>query len=101
MDEAPAVKPLVAATCARTCYACPSQWEGRLVDGRAYYLRYRWGWLQVYVARHSSDDVDQAIDAGPIYEAAIGHGLNGYLADHEMRIHTAPFMDWARIGSGE
>lgn len=30
-----------------TCGACPSQWEGRLLDGRFVYVRYRWGCLAV------------------------------------------------------
>lgn len=26
-----------------TCYACPDQWEGQLIDGTYFYFRYRWG----------------------------------------------------------
>lgn len=33
-----------------TCGACPSQWEGELEDGRAIYIRYRWGRLGVVIA---------------------------------------------------
>jgi len=32
-----------------TCLACPSQWEGRLSDGRPLYIRYRWGYLKISV----------------------------------------------------
>lgn len=41
----------------KTCQACPSQWEGRLDDGRHVYVRYRWGTLQVGVG----DTPDAAI----------------------------------------
>jgi hypothetical protein len=27
----------------QTCSACPTQWQGMLRDGRAFYFRYRWG----------------------------------------------------------
>lgn len=26
-----------------TCYACPTQWEGKTADGYDIYIRYRWG----------------------------------------------------------
>lgn len=29
----------------QTCTACPSQWEGKMEDGRYVYIRYRWGAL--------------------------------------------------------
>ena len=31
----------------QTCYACPSQWEGKLSSGQYIYIRYRWGVLRV------------------------------------------------------
>jgi hypothetical protein len=31
----------------QTCAACPSQWEGFLGDGRAFYIRYRFGTLRM------------------------------------------------------
>jgi hypothetical protein len=34
----------------KTCHACPSQWEGKLDDGRDLYIRFRWGWLTLSVA---------------------------------------------------
>ena len=34
----------------QTCSACPTQWEGRLKDGREFYFRYRHGYasLELY-----------------------------------------------------
>ena len=31
----------------RTCWACPSQWEGKTDAGNDVYIRYRWGYLRV------------------------------------------------------
>lgn len=33
----------------QTCAACPSQWEGFLTDGRAFYIRFRHGSLYMDV----------------------------------------------------
>lgn len=50
---------------AMTCSACPSQWEGRLEDGRHIYVRYRHGHL--------------TLGAGPTFDDAVGAGF----ADNE------------------
>jgi hypothetical protein len=44
----------------QTCVACPSQWEGRLADGRALYIRYRHGYLRA----NAADTRDGAISYG-------------------------------------
>ena len=41
-----------------TCEACPSQWEGKLTDGRYVYVRYRWGVLQVGIGDTLSDAIE-------------------------------------------
>ena len=93
MDEA---RP-VARVRHRTCDACPSQWEGQLEDGRAFYVRYRWGGLEVYISLKPDRTAESAITAGTVFEAAIGHGLDGYLADREMEIHTGHLIDWSGL----
>jgi hypothetical protein len=35
------------ATIKQTCYACPSQWEGKTEDGKDIYIRFRWGTLRL------------------------------------------------------
>lgn len=42
----------------RTCAAFPSQWEGLLEDGRAIYIRARYGWLSFGLG----SDIDEAIE---------------------------------------
>ncbi|WP_028058300.1 hypothetical protein [Candidatus Solirubrobacter pratensis] len=41
----------------QTCWACPSQWEGKLADGRHVYIRYRWGFLRVTVGATMNDAI--------------------------------------------
>lgn len=41
----------------RTCWACPSQWEGKAKDGKAVYIRLRWGHLSVYVGKSIGDAI--------------------------------------------
>lgn len=45
----------------RTSVACPSQWEGRLADGRSLYVRFRHDELSVHVG-----PLDGSVDAAVI-----------------------------------
>ena len=42
----------------QTCEACPSQWDGRLEDGRTVYIRYRHQTLSVEVGPTDASYVD-------------------------------------------
>lgn len=65
---------------AQTCFACPSQWEGRSIDGRRIYIRFRNGWLTV--------DVD---GVGVFGEAAPGDGV----MDTNLMVRlTRGVLDW-------
>lgn len=55
MSAGPSVRDLVIADLTHTCLACPSQWEGRLADGRPLYIRYRWGRLRVRLGVHGDE----------------------------------------------
>ena len=52
----------------QTCYACPSQWEGKTLSGQDVYIRYRWGYLSI------------SIDEKAIYGEQIGDEWSGVLA---------------------
>jgi hypothetical protein len=65
----------------QTCWACPSQWEGRTADGSDLYIRYRHGHLSV--------------DVGGETVFALDHGdaLDGVMSTAKMRGLT-PFLGW-------
>ena len=63
-----------------SCYACPSQWEGILVDGRMFYIRYRCGFLSFKVSSTPTDDVYAAVVGENIYGEQIGEDLDGVIS---------------------
>lgn len=66
-------------TIAKTCSACPSQWEGHLEDGRMFYARYRWGRLTVAVSDEPTDDVFVAVDGELAVDVMLGDPYDGSL----------------------
>ena len=70
----------------KTCPACPSQWEGKLDNGKMIYIRYRWSCLSVSVSEKPTNDIMDAVNGRTIYEKYIGDelGFDGYLEDDEM-----------------
>lgn len=81
-------------TLRKTCLACPSQWEGRLGDGRTIYARYRGGVLSVGVG----NDIDEAIDKGrsdqALYADCVGDGLDGFMDFDELRTHLFGLLEF-------
>jgi len=78
----------------QTCSACPSQWEGKLADGRWLYVRYRWGNLRVGIG----EDWPTAImnsSHRPIIDEDLGDDLAGVLTTEEMQLHTMLYLDWS------
>ena len=63
----------------KTCFACPSQWEGQLENGEYVYIRYRWGSLSF----GSGDTIDEAIDNSQ-YVKSIGDEMDGVLSTEDM-----------------
>lgn len=61
----------------QTCCGCPSQWEGRLADGRAFYVRYRWGYLSIRTSEGSVDDAVRSEEEA--YGEQIGKPLDGMI----------------------
>lgn len=79
----------------RTCFACPSQWEGELDDGRRLYVRYRHSWLNVGVGETADDAVDVAFRPEALVRSQVG-GLgdvgDGYMTGDELREHLARLL---------
>lgn len=76
-----------------TCYACPSQWEGKLNDGRLVYVRYRYGGLSIRVANIASDDIADAVRGNELFYEEIGADLDGTLHAKDMLTHLTKFFD--------
>jgi len=68
----------------RTCFACPSQWEGELEDGRMIYIRYRWGCLEVSISGNATDDISDAVKGETIFQEYIGGDYDGVMDNEEM-----------------
>lgn len=62
----------------QTCGACPSQWDGITNDGRGVYVRYRWGFLSVRVAKTVDGD---AVAGDQLYGEQLGDGFDGVLSE--------------------
>jgi hypothetical protein len=80
----------------KTCPACPSQWEGRLEDGRTIYARYRGGGLSVGVG----DGIDEAVRNGMSEEAFyfehVGDCLDGFMDFAELQTHLYGLLDFPK-----
>lgn len=76
-------------TITRTCCACPSQWEGKLDDGkRMFYARFRHGHFYVEFSKEPANDVMDWIsdESNLMYESDNEPG-DGYMTDwHFYRI---------------
>lgn len=66
----------------QTCMACPSQWEGRLDDGRAVYIRYRGGWGRIAVGATVDDAV---LTDDYVFEWFGDHPLDGSITLDELK----------------
>jgi hypothetical protein len=73
----------------KTCDACPSQWEGKTIDGRHVYVRYRWGWLQVGFG----PSLDAAVDDDTIGKQ-LGDSFDGFLDLDGLKAATSGEVSW-------
>ncbi len=63
----------------QTCGGCPSQWEGKLDDGRMIYIRYRYGGLAINISALPTDDVGEAVIGDYLFKKQVGENLDGYI----------------------
>lgn len=78
----------------KTSLACPSQWEGTLEDGRAIYVRFRWGELSVGVGNHVDGAVRNATSDDAFYADPVSGGLDGYMDFEELKAHLHGLLDF-------
>lgn len=75
----------------QTCSACPAQWEGVLEDGRAIYIRYRWGHLSIEAGKTVEDAIR---DGDTLLSTSLGDGLDGILSYEELKEVTQGVLEW-------
>ena len=80
-----------------TCEACPSQWEGKLDDGRIFYGRYRWGFFTLSVSKEPTDDPIEAVTDSYIMEVEYGGEWNGAMSTEEMMELSREHVDWSAL----
>lgn len=73
---------------AKTCYCCPSQWEGLTDDNRQIYVRYRWGSLSITLGEANDMSRFAAVDGKEVMSAEI-------VADDEMG--ATGFLTYAQL----
>lgn len=72
----------------RTCFAYPSQWEGKTESGYVY-IRFRWGTLAV----RSGSTLEDAIAGPTIFEWHEADEYGGFLEYAELKKITAGVLD--------
>lgn len=77
-----------------TCSACPSQWEGRTVDNKPIYIRYRWGRLTVQIWGVGKDIFDEETDGEYIFDQQLGDAYHGVMDTEEMMEATKSVIQW-------
>ena len=83
----------------QTCGACPAQWEGKIKDGRMFYIRYRWGFLSLRISDKYTDDVMDAVDGAELFGEQIGDEFDGFLDELKMKNLTSKVMDWQGLST--
>ncbi len=76
---------------ALTCAARPTEYEGKLIDGRSFYFRYRWG-----VAELGIGDTPQAAindSAQSAVRLRAGDALSGEMSEAEFKIRFVQLWD--------
>jgi hypothetical protein len=80
----------------RTCFACPSQWEGKAESGYVY-IKFRWGSLTV----RSGSTVEDPIAGPSIFEWHDADGFGGFMEYDELREITSGVLDLPDAESSE
>src|SRR5436305_1697328 len=80
----------------RTCFACPSQWEGKSESGYVY-IRFRWGILSI----RAGSTIKDAIAGPTIFDWHDTDDYNGFMEYHELKKLTAGVLDLPDAESGE
>ena len=83
-SDKPAVKSIE-----QTCFACPSQWEGKTTEGERLYCRYRYGILSV--------SVGEGVDRQVLMSRDMGDPWGGVMNLVQLIRHTGEVLNWRTL----
>ena len=83
----------------QTCGACPSQWEGKLADGRGIYIRFRYGRLTLtfFEGDEYCAAPDETMQCHLVWES--DDEWDGVMDTSEMMGHTNLLVNWQGINA--
>ena len=84
------MRPIVVTSIRCTCGACPSQWEGHTEDHRQVYIRYRWGYLSVYVSAPHDTSEYAAVYGEEVLGIDYGDEFDGCMGYETLRLLCVP-----------
>lgn len=85
----------------RTCDSCPSQWEGKTMDGKFIYIRYRQGELYLGVDSNELNAISKNLPKELAFTCSIDVKSNPYagsLTNDEMKERLKEFIDFEDCG---
>lgn len=85
---------IIVSKIARTCRACPSQYQGVTDTGAFVYVRYRSGWLNISVGQEESETVS---NEGNVFRKQPGDTHDGELDYEKLRDITGGLIAWPEV----
>jgi hypothetical protein len=79
-------------------FAYPSQWEGKLIDDKMFYIRYRHGSLSISISEYATNDINDAVDGKVVLlDKRISTDYSNQMSTNDMQNHTATIFDWSNL----
>ena len=81
----------------KTCESCPTQWEGKLVNGRMVYIRYRFGYLSIRISKEQTKNIIDAVKGKEVFGVYFGSGFDGTMTFETLKVLTKGIIDFNTV----
>ena len=81
----------------KTCESCPAQWEGRLVNGRMVYIRYRFGYLSIRISKEQTKNIIDAVKGEEVFGVDYGDDLGGTISFETLKNLTKKVLNFDMV----